>query len=97
MATVMTRFEIQIPLTNNPNQQAAVNTFLDNIGTLCKFTYNAQYVYSSHDLGVGQYTALVYGLITAAQQAAALGFLNTLNTALGTPVLCTVNNVTTEP
>jgi hypothetical protein len=40
---------------------------------------------------------VLYGLITTAQQATALGYLNTLNAALGTSVLCTVNQVTQEP
>lgn len=97
MATAMTRFEVQIPLTSDPTQQGAMNTFLDNFGALCPFIYNPQYVYSSHDLSTGQYTALIYGLITAAQQATALGYLNTLNTAFATPVVCTMNDVTSEP
>lgn len=98
MATAMTRFEIQLPLfTDGTPQSNAVNTFLDNIGTLCTFVWNPQSVYTNHDRSNGAYIAIVYGLITAAQQATALGYLNTLNAALGAPVLCTVNNVTSEP
>lgn len=100
MATTMTRFEVQIPITGDPNQQAAKDQFLDNIGTLCKFAYNAQYVFASHDLSgnpPAQYVALIYGLITAAQQPAALGFLNTLNAAFPSPVVCIVSQVTAEP
>lgn len=97
MASTMTRFEIQIPLTDNLTQQVAIDTFLDSIGTLAPFTYNVQYVYRNHNLGTGQYTALIYGLITTAQQVTALGFLNTLNTTLGIPVLCTASGVTTQP
>lgn len=56
-----------------------------------------QYTFTSHDMSIGQYTQLIYGLITTAQQATALGYLNTLNAALGSNVLCTVNSVTSEP
>lgn len=100
MATTMTRFEVQIPYTADSAQQAAVNQFLDNIGTLCRFSYNQQFVFSSHDLSgnpPAQFIALIYGLITTAQQPTALGFLNTLNAAFPTPVVCFVSQVTTEP
>lgn len=103
MSTTFTRFEVQVPLfSDGTPEKAAVDTFLDNIGTLCKFTYNAEFVFTSHDLSgtpPAEYIAIIYGLITTAQQATALGFLNTLNTALGAsgPVVCIVSTVTSEP
>lgn len=96
MATAFTRFELQIPQDTDPNHQAAVTTFLDNLGTLCKFTYSGQYLYTNLETQ-GEQVAIVYGLITTAQQATALGYLNTLNAALGANVTCIVWPVTSEP
>lgn len=97
MSTTMTRFEVQIPYFSDGTPQAtAINTFLDNIGSLAPFIQAPQYVYNSSS-DPGTYTRLIYGLITAAQGPTALGYLNTLNSALGSNVLCTINNVTTEP
>lgn len=96
MSTILTRFELQIPQDNDPNHQAAVTTFLDNLGTLCKFTYSNQYLLTNLETQ-GQQVAIVYGLITSTQQATALGFLNTLNTALGSNITCIVWQVTSEP
>jgi hypothetical protein len=97
MATPLTRFEIQIPnFADGTTQSTAVNTFLDGLGVLTNFIANNEYVHTSSS-DPGSYTKLVFGHITVAQQAAALALLATLNTALGTPVLCTIWTVTTEP
>lgn len=96
MATNLTRFEVQLPLfADGTSQQTAVNQFLTNVNTLCDLILSTTYVNKVN--GTQVYTQLVYGLITTAQQATALGFLNTLNTALGFNVLCTINTVTSEP
>lgn len=96
MATNFTRFEVQLPIfADGTTGSNAVAQFLANISTLCDYISNPQYVHKTD--GSLVYTNLVYGLITNVQQATALGFLTTLNTALGFNVLCTVNPVTTEP
>lgn len=96
MATNLTRFEVQLPLfADGTSQQTAVNQFLANVNTLCDIILSTTYVNKTN--GSQVYTQLAYGLITTAQQATALGFLNTLNTALGFNVLCTINTVTSEP
>ncbi len=96
MAANFTRFEVQIPLYSDGTPEAdAVNVFKSSLLTLNQFVSNDAYI-NETDGSIRQ-VHLIYGLITVAQQSAALGFLNTLNASLGTNVLCTVNTVTSEP
>lgn len=96
MAASLTRFEIVLPVfADGSSQQTAVNNFIASITGLTPVVQYTAY----QTTGVGQQTQqnVIYGLLTAAQQAQALTFLNTLNAALGSNVLCTVNTVTSEP
>jgi hypothetical protein len=95
MATSLTRFEIQLPLfADGSSGQIAVDLFISNMSTLCTV---CQYgAFTGPRSNPGEVTIL-YGLISAGQQSTALGYLTSLNGALGTNVTCTVNAVTSEP
>lgn len=94
MATNLTRFEIVLPMQTDTNR-ATIQQFLTNLASLTNYVLTSGYIvdntgtFTNHDI--------IYGLLTAAQQSTALGYLNTLNAALGQNVLCTVNTVTSEP
>jgi hypothetical protein len=94
MPAALTRFEVQIPLSDDAAQQSAVGSFLTNLGGLTSYIANTEFVHSG---AASIFTLRVYGHITSAQQAAALSLLNTLNAALGSPVLCVIFPVTGEP
>lgn len=105
MATTVTRFEVQVPQfassTDRPSYDA-VNTFLGNMGTLCEFVLVQNELHSQPDITiVDAFVWVIYGIIQTTQQATALGFLNTLNSALVTngksPVVCIAWNVQSEP
>jgi len=95
MSTTLTRFEIQLPVfVDGSDGQAAVDTFVTNMSGLTTVVqYNAFTGTRSNPTGIN----VLYGLISAGQQSTALGYLTTLNTALGSNVVCTVNPVTSEP
>lgn len=99
MPTSLTRFELQIPIYDNisqPTQYNAVRTFLTGLQGLTTYIASNGYVNGS-----SPEVLIVYGLITTAQQAAALNLLTTLNASLaaaGSPaILCTIHTVTSEP
>lgn len=105
MSTVMTRFELQL-IQFDPNVDRvswnAVNTFLDNLGTLCNFVVVEQPVFNNHNIQDWNIVVwVVYGLLTTAQNSTALGFLNTLNTTLVAngkqPTICISWQVTSQP
>lgn len=95
MSATFTRFEVLLPLfADGTPQSDAVNTFKSNLLTLNGFVaYDA---YFNNGINVQQ-VHIVYGLIAAGQQTTALGYLTTLNTALGSNVVCLINSVTSEP
>lgn len=100
MSTALTRFEVELPLaTTGTAQDNAVQQFKISMRTLCNL-YESQFNKTAQD-GTFSQSSFCSGYITAAQQATALGFLNTLNTSLnaaGSPnVLCTAWSVTSEP
>lgn len=99
MATNLTRFEIVIPNVDAGSAaETAIATFLNNMNTLCQLVMYTAYIYPLNTGGnVLTQQNVLYGLITSAQQSTALGYLNALNTALGSNVECTVNIVTSEP
>lgn len=100
MATTVTRFEIWLPLFADGTAGAnAVAQFVQNMATLCPVIHGDAYVTPLNgQLNVSdQQVKLLYGQITLTQQATALGFLNTLNQALGAPVNCIAFNVSTQP
>ena len=99
MPTSLTRFEVQLPIYDNFTQTAqynAVNTFITNLLAMTSYVEYEGYVN-----GVTPQIRIIYGLITVAQQPAALNLLTTLNNTLvaaGSPtVLCTTNTVNTQP
>ena len=97
MATVFTRFEIVLPnVDGGTPADNAIQQFIASMRSLCQLVMYSAYIYPQGSGNLTQQNC-IYGLITTAQQATALGYLNTLDTALGTPVLCTVNAVTSEP
>lgn len=101
MATTLTRFDVELPFydpTANPTQYNAVQTFLTNIASIAYGGLYYQYnMYAYNSSGYVRESNFTSGFITSAQQATALGYLNTLNAALGFNVLCIVYVVTVEP
>ena len=100
MSTVMTHFEVELPLASDASKQAAIDAFRANMVTLCPIYDIDMYKYINDGSGNVIYSGqshFMSGYITTAQQPAALGFLNTLNASLGITVLCTVHTVTMEP
>jgi len=99
MPSSLTRFEVVLPNTDNGTpQQTAVNDFIDSLVTLCDVEMYSAYIYpknSNHSTLTSQ--NILYGLLSSGQQSTALGFLTTLNSALGTTVPCFISTVTTEP
>lgn len=93
----MTSFRCQIPVQTDPTKISAVNTFLDSIGAIASFTSNMQYVYTSHDTSSGTYIQQIEGIFPPSNNSTALGYLNTLNAALGANINCSVVTVTSEP
>jgi hypothetical protein len=99
MATNLIRFEIVVPNVDiGSPADIAIDNFINNMLTLTQLVMSTSYVYpqGGNNTNFVEH-AILYGLITTAQQATALGYLNTLNAALGQNVLCTVNQVTQEP
>lgn len=96
MSTSLIRFEIQLPqFQSGSSQDLAVQQFLGNIQTLCPYLiYPCTLV---DQVGNDTSSSLLYGMITTAQAPTALGFLNTLNAALGFQVVCITWNVNTQP
>lgn len=99
MGTSLTRFELQIPIYDNlsqPTQYNAIQNFLAGLAALTTYISSEGFVNGN----IPQ-IQIVYGLITVAQQSAALNLLNTLNSALvgasSPTVLCTINTVQTQP
>src|SRR5713226_8500618 len=97
MATVLTKFEVFLPLDSGSGtvSDAAIQSFLSNLALLT--SYDFINIYEVDNLGSVKQGNLTFGLLTAAQSVTALALLTTLNTALGFNVLCYVYNVTKEP
>jgi hypothetical protein len=97
MSTVLTKFEIRLPLDdgNGTSIDTAVETFLNALKAITPYTF--QNVYQNDASGTQSQYNLTFGLVTNAQAVNALALLNTLNTALGTPVVCYSYPVTMQP
>ena len=97
MASVVTRFEVLLPLTTGGSPDFnAIEAFKTNLSSLTVTYFYPVYLQSDNSVNYWSF----FGYITAAQQATALGYLNTLNAALSaglTPVRCVVWNGTSEP
>lgn len=97
MPTSLIRFEVRLPVDsgNSTSSDKAVESFLSNLSALIPYTQ--QDVYQTDGGGnVTPYT-LVFGLLTSAQASTGLSLLNTLNSALGSNVLCFTWNVSSQP
>lgn len=91
MASSLTRFECYIPVANSgTSQDTAIQNFFTNMQALAPCVADTCYVSNA-------YNYRFYGFLTNAQASTALGYLNTLNTALGSNVLCTSSAVTSQP
>ena len=97
MSTVLTKFEARIPILSGDGgtQDTAIQTFLSGIAALTPYTFQNDYQVTSG--GAESQYNLTFGLLTSTQAANALVLLNTLNTALGTPIVCYSYPVTTQP
>jgi hypothetical protein len=101
MATALIKFEVRLPLDdgNGTPIDVAIQTFLSSLSALVALS-DISDVYQTISSSISQYN-LVFGLLTNAQAATALGYLNTLNASLiaagGTTVVCYTYNVTTQP
>jgi hypothetical protein len=95
MSASVIKFEVQLPSFDvGTDGDNAEQTFMTNMKTLGNvYTYEA----ATFSGGVRTQQTAVYGLITAGQAATALGFLNTLNTALGSNVQAISYTVSTQP
>lgn len=96
MATVATRFECLVPMDsgNGTPSDLAVEAFKSSLSGLTNFSLLNIYVNTA---GVIQQFDLIFGLLTPTQANTALGFLGTLNAALGHNITCYIWSVTTEP
>lgn len=96
MSTNVTRFELVLPQYGDGTpQNAAVQQFLVNLYSLAPyFSYNATQTGANN---TDTQAVIVYGALTPAQAPTALGYLQTLNTALGITVPCISWQVSTQP
>lgn len=95
MSTSVIKFEVQLPNADvGTSAYNAVQTFLQNISTLGPVYQQESSVTQQ---GSRSQTITTYGLLTSGQASTALGYLNTLNSSLGSNVSCINYNVTTEP
>lgn len=97
MSTSLTKFEARVPIDSGNGTPAdlAIETFLNNLGELTPYSFSDMYQKNT-DGSISQFL-LVSGLLTAGQASTALGYLNTLNTALGSNILCYSSTVTQQP
>jgi hypothetical protein len=87
MSTSLIKFEVRLPIDQGTDangnisaQDTATRAFLASLSSLVNVSDTSD-VYQIVSSVVTQYN-LVFGLLTSAQATTALGYLNTLNTAL---------------
>lgn len=91
MATAQTRFECFIPVADTGTQQdTAIQTFFTNMQALTPCVQQVVYVGSV-------YSYWLVGFLTSTQTTTALSYLENLNAALGTPIVCNSWSVTSQP
>jgi hypothetical protein len=99
MSTAVTMFWVRFPSQDSLSVQnnVDVNTFKSNIGGLGAFTTFDAAIEGAD--GIDHTCMIMYGALSTAQDTTALGFLNTLNTALGSEgrVQCLTLNANTQP
>lgn len=91
MSTPLVRFECFIPVEGSgTSEDTAIQTFFTNMQALTPCVQQVVYVGTV-------YSYWFVGFLTSAQTTTALGYLNTLNAAMPSPVTCNSWNVTGEP
>jgi hypothetical protein len=91
MSTPLTRFECFIPYyVSGTPQDTAIQNFITNMNALTPCVQQVVYVGTV-------YSYWFVGFLTSQQTSTALGYLNTLNTALGTPIDCNSWTVNSQP
>ena len=96
MSTVLTKFELYTPITGDPTIQQAIDDCTNGLLALGVniITFSALVLIPDGSLSSQRAS---FGLLTSSQATQALALLNTLNTALGTQVLCYTAQVTQQP
>lgn len=95
MSSSAIKFEAQLPNADvGTDTYNAVQTFLSNMSTLGPIFQQESSVTTQ---GIRTQCITTYGLILASQSSTALGYLNTLNSSLGSNVSCISYNVTQQP
>lgn len=91
MSTTLTRFECFIPVADSGTpQDTDIQNFFTNMQSLAPCVQQV--------VSVGSvYSYWLVGFLTPTQATTALGYINTLNTSLGTPIICNSWSVTSEP
>lgn len=96
MSVTLTRFELLLPqYADGTPQNAAVQQFLASLNSTAMY-----FISQTSEIAAGNAETqgvIVWGALTATQATAALGYLNTLNAALGITVPCISWSVQTQP
>lgn len=96
MPTSLTKFEVVLPLFADGTAGAiAVSAFVASMITLT--SVQVTNIYTNNQDGSVTQGNVLFGLLTALQATTALGFLATLNTALGVNALCYTHGVNQQP
>ena len=96
MSTSLTRFELLLPqYAANTAGDIAVQQFLAQLNSLTTYFITQTSEVGANNTVTGG--AIVWGVLSPTQALTALGYLNTLNTALGTTVPCISWTVVTQP
>ena len=96
MSTVLTKFELYTTITGDPNVQAAIDACTNGLLALGVNVITFSALVLAPDGSLSSQRAS-FGLLTSSQATSALALLSTLNTALGTQVLCYTAQVTQQP
>jgi hypothetical protein len=97
MGASVIKFEARVPILvgDGGTQDTAISAFLSGIAALSPYTFENNYQVTSG--GAESQYNLTFGLLTSAQATSALALLNTLNAAIGTPIVCYNYPVTLQP
>lgn len=95
MATATNVFECYIPVAvSGTPQDSNIQTFFSNMMSLNSCEQDTCYLNSAN---AQVYSYHLETWLTNTQVTTALGYVSTLNTALGTPVICIIVSGTSEP
>lgn len=96
MPTALTKFEVVLPLFADGTAGAiAVSAFVASMITLTPVQVTN--IYTNNPDGSISQGNVLFGLLNSTQTSSALGFLNTLNTALALNVVCYTHGVNSQP